>query len=204
MRKQKYSIADKNEITDFLNDSIVGILSMIDPDGFPYSVCVNYLYKEDKFYFHSSKSGWKFLSLDKNPQAAFIVFKEYSVIPSHFSGSDIACNITEFYKSVHIRGTVKLIEEDNSKVLILNDLMKKFQPELGFKNIELTDKDYSKNINLTAVFELTPLNISAKYNFGQNYTKERLNNIINGLRKRGTKLDTETADMIKKYNDLNL
>ena len=74
-------------------------------------------------------------AIKSNPNAAFLVVKPYSFIPSYFSDTMAACPATQFFASVLLEGKLSFIEDKDKKADILNALMKKFQNEDSFEKI---------------------------------------------------------------------
>lgn len=60
---------------------------------------------------------------------------------------------------------------------------------------------YTKMIDKTAIFELTPNHISCKIKAGQNLSSEKLENIMTHLKERGEALDSQTLDLIQKLQE---
>ncbi|MEM3860444.1 MAG: pyridoxamine 5'-phosphate oxidase family protein, partial [Candidatus Micrarchaeaceae archaeon] len=72
MRYSKNEVKDKKAITEFLKTEKFGALGLVDDDK-PYVVPVNFLYLNDKIYFHSARAGRKWDIIHKNANASFLV-----------------------------------------------------------------------------------------------------------------------------------
>ena len=132
MRRDEFNINDKNSIDEILQTCEYGTLSLIS-EGKPYVVALNFVQYKNAIYFHGAKEGKKIEAIKSNPNAAFLVVKPYSFIPSYFSDTMAACPATQFFASVLLEGKLSFIEDKDKKADILNALMKKFQNEDSFE-----------------------------------------------------------------------
>jgi nitroimidazol reductase NimA-like FMN-containing flavoprotein (pyridoxamine 5'-phosphate oxidase superfamily) len=135
--------------------------------------------------------------LASNPKVSFSVVQNYSLIASFFSSTEgLACPATQFFKSVSIDGVTKLVESREEKALVFEALMKKLQPEGGYKSF--SDAEYDTAIKATAVIKIVPSSLRCKFKFGQHVTKERFDMILSHLEGRDTSIDKETVKMMKQ------
>ncbi len=202
MKRSEFEIKDKKIIENVLIEAEYGTLALC-ADNKPYSVPINFVYVDEIFYFHGSKSGKKIEYIKSNPNASLNVVLPYSIIQSYFSSNDgLASPTTHFFKSISIDGEIEFIKEYEKKVFILEALMKKFQPE--GKYIPLSEKVYSKVINATEIFKLNPNEIRAKFKLGQHLPKERFNMIIEHLETRGSEIDKLSAIEMRKFSQLKV
>lgn len=193
--KEIFEIKDKNAIEAVLQGAEYGTLALCADDK-PYSLPLNFAHKNDAIYFHGSQTGRKIDLLKINANASFSIVKSYSVIPSYFSSEDmLACPATHFFCSVLIDGTVKFVTAYDEKVLAIELLMQKLQPEGGYK--PLSEEIYRTIIDKTNVLKLTAETLSGKCKIGQHLSEERLERIIEHLEQRDTPLDRETLKIMK-------
>ncbi|AXH14913.1 antibiotic resistance protein [Malaciobacter mytili LMG 24559] len=199
MRRKEFNIEDKQIILKILSSCEYGVLSLISENK-PYSVALNFVYFQDKLYFHGAKEGRKVEAIRDNNKASFLVVKPYSLIPSYFSNTIAACPATQFFSSVFFEGEIKQIENKNKKAEVLNALMEKLQSEGGYEPIAYEKAMYKKMIEKTAVFEFTVLNLSCKVKVGQNLNNMQKNNMLEKLSNRNTQIDKQTIKVIKEFN----
>ena len=109
MRRDEFNINDKNSIDEILKACEYGTLSLIS-EGKPYVVALNFVQYKNAIYFHGAKEGKKIEAIKSNPNAAFLVVKPYSYIPSYFSDTMAACPATQFFASVLLEGKLSFIE----------------------------------------------------------------------------------------------
>ncbi len=58
MRRARQKLSDE-EVKRILTENTSGVLSVIDKDGYPYSVPLSFVYIYNKIFFHSAKEGHK-------------------------------------------------------------------------------------------------------------------------------------------------
>ena len=197
--KSIFEIKNKEIIKEILDLAEFGTLAICKDDK-PYSLPVNFVYLDKFIYFHGSTKGRKIDILKENPFASFSVVEPYSVIQSYFSSKDdLACPATHFFKSVVIDGKIEFVKKDEEKVQALSALMQKLQKE--GKYIPLKDEVYKKIIDATTVYKINIDDISAKFKFGQHLSQERFNMIIEHLKKRATKKDLSTIELMKEMKN---
>lgn len=200
MRRNEFAITDSRQIEAFLMEQRWGVLSLHGDDGYPYAVPLNYLYAENRIYFHSAPAGRKLdLLRDDDPPVQFTVVKEYAYIPSYASGAEMACSASQFFKSVLIRGRAVAIEALPEKIAILEGLMRAFQPEGQYQPLAPESESYRRMAAGTGLFMIQPEQISAKFKFGQHLPDEVFQRVTQYLQERGTPLDQETVQMMARY-----
>ena len=199
MRRDEFNINDKNSINEILQTCEYGTLSLIS-EGKPYVVALNFVFFENSIFFHGAKEGKKIEAINSNPNAAFLVVKPYSFIPSYFSDTMAACPATQFFASVLIEGKLKFIEDGYKKAEVLNALMKKFQKEDSFEEIAYDKAMYTKMLDKTTIIELKIETQSCKIKVGQNLNEERKNKFLEKLKNRNSQIDKETIKQMKIHS----
>jgi nitroimidazol reductase NimA-like FMN-containing flavoprotein (pyridoxamine 5'-phosphate oxidase superfamily) len=106
-----------DEIDQFLFCARVGRIAITLEDG-PYIVPVGYGYENGKIFFHSCFSGLKMEGLKNNPNVCFQV--------------DESLSDTSMYKSVIIKGTAKVIDDEEEMIPYLQALINKYRVPVSF------------------------------------------------------------------------
>ncbi|MEA1915879.1 MAG: pyridoxamine 5'-phosphate oxidase family protein [Campylobacterota bacterium] len=197
MMKKEFEIDDQEIISKILDEAQYGTLALCAHNK-PYSLPINFVEIDNQIYFHGAKKGKKIDFLKENSFASFSVVESYSMIQSYFSSTKgLACPATHFFKSVIIDGQIEFIDNYDEKVLMLDQLMVKLQPEGNYKPL---DKEvYTKAINATTIYKLVPQTTKAKFKFGQNLTEERFDMIIEHLQNRAQEKDIATIKLMKEF-----
>ncbi len=101
---------EKDVALEILNEGEFGILSMSKPDNEGYGVPLNYVFDEDKIYFHCATEGSKLDYLSQNNKVSFCVVGRTKVLPSKFGTT---------YESVIVSGQIKNINADEKQEALL-------------------------------------------------------------------------------------
>ena len=184
----KLVIKSKDKIIKFLNEESTGRISSIDKQGFPQIIPMNFVFLNDSVYMHSHIRGEKIENIKRNSKVGFEVDRNLEFLPSYFSDPENASLADTLYISVVIKGEAQLVESNEEKVLALNGLMKKYQPEGQYKPM-------NKNMGVldaTAVIKIIPKEMNGKYKIGQNMTKDEKIELANKIRQRNSKTSEET------------
>jgi uncharacterized protein len=196
MRRNEFNIQDKQSIKKILSECEYGTLSLVS-QGKPYGVAVNFVWHNEKIFIHGANEGRKVNTIKENPLASFLVVQAFSTIPSYFSQTLAACPATQFFASVHCEGAIKEIKTPQAKAIVLNKLMEKLQKEGGYEPIAYEKAMYSSMIDKTAIFELTPTQLSCKIKAGQNLSPEKYENMLKKLEERAEKTDIQTIEIMQ-------
>ena len=184
----KLVIKSKTKIIKFLNEEDTGRISSIDEHGFPQIIPMNFVFLNDSVYMHSHIRGEKIENIKRNSKVVFEVDRNLEFLPSYFSDPEDASLADTLYISVVIKGEALLVENNEEKVLALNGLMKKYQPEGRYKPM---DKDMDV-LDATAVIKIIPKEMNGKYKIGQNMSKEEKIDLANKIKDRNSKTSRET------------
>ena len=184
----KLVIKSKDKIVEFLNEESTGRISSIDEQGFPQIIPMNFVFLNDLVYMHSHIRGEKIENIKRNSKVGFEVDRNLEFLPSYFSDPEDASLADTLYISVVIKGEAQLVEDNEEKVLALNGLMEKYQPEGQYKPM-------NKNMGVldaTAVIKIIPKEMNGKYKIGQNMSKEEKVDLANKIKNRNSKTSKET------------
>lgn len=162
MRHSQRECKDKDKIENFLKDKRVGTLSMIDKNGNPYAVPLNYVYYDNKIYIHGMGSGKKNEILSEKNDICFTIFEEFGTVTDN-----VPCKCDTSYFSVIIFGKAVLVEDLEEKTKVLMEILNKFMPEF-FKSPmsqNFVDKYRSGHDNkAVAIYSIDLDKLSAKEN----------------------------------------
>jgi len=117
----KQWITDRSEMEAILNEAVVGSFATVCPDGSPYVVTVNYVYYQDKIYFHCALIGKKLDNIAHNPRVCFEVYIiDRLVIAAKADDASVR------YRSVIVNGRAKLVTDPKTKLNALTVLSAKY------------------------------------------------------------------------------
>ena len=129
MRRKK-QLLSKEETIEILKTCTSGVLGVNGDDGYPYTVPVSYVFKDNKLYFHCAKEGHKIDSIKRNNKVTFCIIEKDEVIQKTF---------TTHFRSVSIFGRARILTDDKEKRYALESLVEKYSPdyiENGKREIE--------------------------------------------------------------------
>jgi nitroimidazol reductase NimA-like FMN-containing flavoprotein (pyridoxamine 5'-phosphate oxidase superfamily) len=199
VRRKVFESRDAALFQDILARAQIGELGLVDEDGYPRIVPVNFAYVQGAIYFHGALAGEKFDLLKKNPKATFLAYQAFSPIPSTVLSRDgSACPATIFYRSAYAKGRGQLVEEKAEKALALQRLMEKDQPEGGYLDFLQNLDFYESALKSVGIFKVSVESFSVKDKFAQNKTPEQKAELVAFLERRGSPIDLETARIIRE------
>ena len=100
MRRVDRQMAE-TEAKELLGRGEYGILALIDEEGRPYGVPLNYVYANDAVYVHCALQGKKLNAIAANPQVCFTVVGNTQVLPDKFATN---------YESVMVFGPAAIVD----------------------------------------------------------------------------------------------
>jgi len=129
MRKLNKKITDTAVIIDLLNSCHTGRLGTVGADGWPMVKPLNFAYHEGSIYFHCALEGEKLDDIRRDNRVCF----EVDLPLAYVKGTpENPCRAEYLYRSVIIRGRALIVSEREERLLALDLLMGKYQPEGGF------------------------------------------------------------------------
>jgi nitroimidazol reductase NimA-like FMN-containing flavoprotein (pyridoxamine 5'-phosphate oxidase superfamily) len=200
MRRTKLEILDQEKITELLNAAEWGILGISHVE-YPVLVPLNFVRLDATIYFHGALAGEKFELCKDNPSATFVVVDAYSQLPSYFFDPVSACPATQLYKSVVMRGSLRLANSHPEKARAMQALMEKLQPQGGYEPITEDSDLYRNKLKGVAVIAFDIEDITAKFKLGQDQTPAWRDNVSQRLLERGCPIDHHTIEQMERLSE---
>ena len=126
MTEEKLRRADKRmnreQAYQELTHGEYGVLGLMDEDGYPYTVPLNYCVEQQTIFFHAAQAGRKLHCIAADPRVSFSVVTHHAVQAAQF---------TTYYRSVHVSGRARLVDNRSEKRRALVLLAEKYTP--GFE-----------------------------------------------------------------------
>ncbi len=138
----------------FLAAQTEGRLATCDAVGQPYITPLNYLYRDEKIYFHCKLTGRKLDNLVENHRVCF----EVSEVKNFAISNDRPCACSTRYNSVLAFGVARLVSDESEKMTLLNLLTEKFAAGKPYKPV------IEKEAARCAIVEICIEKISGKKN----------------------------------------
>lgn len=121
MKNRKITL--KEEIERIIQKCELCNVAMVDLDGFPYVIPMNFGYNDDCIYLHSSQKGKKIDILKKNSSVCVSFSTDHLL---RWQSEKVACSYSMKYKSVLAFGKVEFVTEKEEKIKALNVIMKQY------------------------------------------------------------------------------
>ena len=188
----KLEIKSKEKIIEFLSSESTGRIASIDTNGFPQIIPMNFVFIDGMIYMHSHIRGEKLENIKRNDKVGFEVDRSLEFLPSYFFDPNDASLADTLYISVVMKGTCIIVENKEEKVLALNGLMKKYQPEGGYEPMN-PEMDV---LNEVAVIKIIPDTMRGKYKIGQNLKNDDRMALAENIFKRNSKTAKQTLEMM--------
>lgn len=151
-RMKEFGI-ERNECGEVLKRAMVGHISTINEDGYPYTVSVHFIWDGESVYFHGLNKGKKLDNIRRCSKVCFEVSDMKKILKE---GVSIPCDADTAYESVVILGDACILEKAEDKKKILEGFVDKYLPELR-------RYDFPENIvNGTAVVKVMVREMTGK------------------------------------------
>ena len=188
----KLVIKSKEKIVNFLNEEKTGRIGSIDENGYPQIIPMNFVFTNNAIYMHSHIRGEKLDNIKRDSKVGFEVDKNLEFLPSYFFDPEDASLADTLYISVVIKGEASMINENEEKVLALNALMKKYQPEGKYSPM----KEDMEVLDAVAVIKIVPKEMNGKYKIGQNMSKKERIELAQNILEKNSKTARETLEVM--------
>ena len=143
MRRIERQMEDKQAL-ELLRQAEYGILATADRNHQPYGIPLNYIVIDNYIYFHCAIEGHKLQNIAENGKGCFTVVGSTHLIPEKFS--------TE-YESVIAFGEVKIVEEDEEKIMALREFVKKYSGSFVVVGDQYIEKAKHKAIVIKMIIQ---------------------------------------------------
>ena len=143
-------LLDQESADQLLRTAEYGTLSMIDVDGMPYGIPINFVWDGDSaIYLHCAPEGRKLRALAQNNRVSFSIVGRVNLLPSQF---------TTEYESVVLTGEACVNLDDDERHRALRLLLQKLSPE----DMEVGLRYAEKSLHRTCIVRLDIARYSAK------------------------------------------
>lgn len=148
---RRRSLQDEAEIFEVIDKCEACHMAMVDENGNPYLVPMNFGRVGQTIYLHSSAHGKKISILRNHPRVCLEFSTDYFL---RYQSEQVACSWSMKYRSVLFFGKVEFIEGTEAKIQAMNHIMMKY-----------AGREFPYNmpaINEVCVFRLIPDEITSR------------------------------------------
>ena len=188
----KLVIKSRDKIIQFLNEEQTGRISSIDENGYPQIIPMNFVLINNIVYMHSHIRGEKLNNIKRNSKVGFEVDRNLEFLPSYFFDPNDASLADTLYISVVIKGEAVIVSDSTEKALVLNALMKKYQPEGKYEPM----RENMQVLNQVAVIKILPNEMNGKYKIGQHMSKQKRIELAENILIRNSKTAQDTLEIM--------
>jgi uncharacterized protein len=125
MRRKERTIHNQAVILEHLRICHIGRLGTIGKDGYPRVKPLCFAYHDGNLYFHTATQGEKVEDIARDNRVCF----EVDLPIAYVKATHQPCAASYLFRSVIIQGRAHWVQEDSEKILALNLLMQKYQPD---------------------------------------------------------------------------
>jgi uncharacterized protein len=116
-------ITDKKELAEIIRRCKFCHVSMVDADGKPYVIPMNFGFRDEVIYLHGAKKGKKTEILKKNPEVCI----NFTTDPAlRYQDERVACSWSMRYRSVLCYGKAEFIDDPEEKTRSLHIVMAQY------------------------------------------------------------------------------
>lgn len=117
------AITHPAEIASVIGKCPYCMVGLVDAEGNPYVIPMNFVYHDGIVYLHSGREGGKMAMAEAHPQVCITFCEGHELVYMH---QQIACSYSMKSRSVLCRGKVRFIDDYAEKERILQLLMRRY------------------------------------------------------------------------------
>ncbi len=170
-----FKIKDRNEIFEFIRENSFAILISTN-EGKINATHLPVLLKRDEgengyLYAHVAKANYQMKNIDEDVLIIFPGAHKY-ISPGWYETNQSVP--TWSYLSVHVYGKIKIIDDRESKIEILKDVVRYFESsDSKYKVEDLKEKYFEGLVRGITAFKIEITGIEGKKKVSQNHSEER-------------------------------
>ena len=124
---RRHDITSETELLDIIRRCQVCHLAMVDEDGLPYMIPMNFGISEGVIYMHGAQHGKK-ISILRNKPSVCINFSTDHLL--RYQNEGVACSWSMKYRSVLVYGKAEFITGPDEKIAALNIIMAQYSDKI--------------------------------------------------------------------------
>lgn len=196
-----FEMTDRNEIFDFIRNNSFAILISTN-SGKLNATHLPVLLKSDEMknwflYAHVAKANHQMKDIDEEVLVIFSGAHKY-ISPAWYETNQTVP--TWSYLSVHVYGKIKILEDRESKIEIIKDIVKYFEgDESKYKIEDLKESYFEEQLRRITTFKIEITKIEGKKKISQNHPEERQQRVFEKL----MSFEDENSKDIAKYMKKN-
>jgi nitroimidazol reductase NimA-like FMN-containing flavoprotein (pyridoxamine 5'-phosphate oxidase superfamily) len=117
------TITSQDEILGIIKAAQWCHMAMVDAEGAPYVIPMNFGFRDGVIYLHGAREGKKITILQNNPSVCLNFSTDQAL---RFQSEEVACSYSMKYRSVLAYGRVDFIEDMAEKTAALDIIMSQY------------------------------------------------------------------------------
>jgi len=117
---RRRDINSETELLDIIKRCQACHLAMVDEDGLPYTIPMNFGFREGIIYMHGAQLGKKISILRKKPSVCINFSTDHLL---RYQNEEVACSWSMKYRSVLVYGKAEFITGTDEKIAALDIIM---------------------------------------------------------------------------------
>ncbi len=192
-----YAEVPPDEIEAFVQSQPLGRLITVGEDGTPHVGLYPFVKEGEAIDLHLVRRDEQVADLALRPRCVFEVDETLAVIPSYWVHPDYAGAATAYHRTVILECHAAVGTDAAAVAAQQVRLLARFQPEGGFRALDLADPLYRGALAQLAAVRLMIERVRPKFKLGQNRTPEARRRVIEHLRARGRPGDARAAEALE-------
>ena len=120
---RRRDITSETELLDIIRRCQVCHLAMVDEEGLPYMIPMNFGFREGIIYMHGAQHGKKISILRKKPSVCVNFSTDHLL---RYQNEEVACSWSMKYRSVLVYGKAEFITVMEEKIAALDIIMAQY------------------------------------------------------------------------------
>jgi uncharacterized protein len=192
-----YADVPDDVVDAFVQSAHMGRLVSVGADGSPHIGLYPFVYLGHAVEMHLNRKDEQYADLKERARCLFEIDEVLATIPSYWIHPEDAVMATAYHRTVIFECDAVLSEDATVLAAQQARIMKRYQPEGGYKAIAPDDPLYRAAIAHIVALRLDVRARRVKFKLGQNRAPEVRANVARELRKRGRHDDASAADALE-------
>lgn len=191
-----YTEIPVEEVARFVASQELGRLITVGEDGTPHIGLYPFVGDAEVVDLHLVREDELTADLKVRPRCVFEVDEVLGVIPSYWVSAEYGGSATAYHRTVIFECQALVVEDPAAVAEQQVRLLARYQPEGGFRPLQVDDPLYRGALDKLAAVRLRVERTRVKFKLGQNRSPQARRRIIDELRKRGRPGDARAADAL--------
>lgn len=149
MRRSELAMPE-GEVLSLINARKFAVLSLVDAEGLPYGVALDYVCKDNSLYFHGAREGRKIEAMRMNPRGCAVILGDTEVVPEKFGRK---------YISAVVEGAIECIDDPETKRQVMTWVVESSSPN----HLEKGKAIIEKMLDRVLIYKMSMETVTGKH-----------------------------------------